>query len=37
LTATALHLEFAVLIGPKDESHFKRVDGLSCKVLQGLR
>jgi predicted nucleic acid-binding protein len=33
VAATALHLDFAVLIGPDDEEHFRRVDALRCKVL----
>ena len=28
VAATALHLEFGVLVGPKDEAHFRRVEGL---------
>jgi predicted nucleic acid-binding protein len=35
VAATALHLEFAVLIGPQDEERFRRVDGLQCRVLSG--
>jgi predicted nucleic acid-binding protein len=35
VAATALHLEFAVLVGPQDEDHFRRVDGLRCRVLSG--
>ena len=33
VAATALHLDFGVLIGPEDEQHFRRVDGLRCQVL----
>jgi predicted nucleic acid-binding protein len=33
VAATALHLELAVLIGPRDEAHFRRVPGLRCRVL----
>ena len=34
VAATALHLDFAVLIGPAGEEHFRRVEGLRCKVLE---
>jgi predicted nucleic acid-binding protein len=33
VAATALHLEYAVLVGPAGEEHFHRVDGLECVVL----
>jgi predicted nucleic acid-binding protein len=33
VAATALHLGFSVLVGPDDEKHFRRVDGLDVKVL----
>jgi len=33
VAATALHLDFGVLIGPEDEEHFRRVKGLRCHVL----
>jgi tRNA(fMet)-specific endonuclease VapC len=36
VAATALHLDFGVLIGPEDEQHFRQVDGLQCEVL-GIR
>jgi predicted nucleic acid-binding protein len=35
VTATALHLGFGVLVGPADESHFRRVPGLRVAVLRG--
>ena len=33
VAATALHLGFPVLVGPDDEKHFRRVDGLAVKTL----
>jgi len=33
VAATALELEFGVLVGPQDEKHFRRVHGLRCVVL----
>jgi len=33
VAATARYLRFAVLVGRKDEAHFRRVDGLQVKVL----
>lgn len=35
VAATALHLGFGVLVGPSDESHFRRVPELRVEVLQG--
>ena len=35
VAATALELEFAVLVGPGDERHFRRVPGLGVRVLGG--
>jgi tRNA(fMet)-specific endonuclease VapC len=35
VAATALHLDFGVLVGPGDESHFRRVPGLRVEVLGG--
>ena len=32
VAATALHLEYGVLVGPDDEAHFRRVDGLRVVV-----
>ena len=32
VAATALHLEYGVLVGPEDEAHFRRVDGLRVVV-----
>ena len=29
VAATALHLDYSVLVGPSDESHFRRVPGLN--------
>lgn len=34
VAATALHLDFGVLLGPKDEAHFRRVEGLRCVCLR---
>lgn len=34
VAATALHLGFGVLVGPDDESHFRRVEGLRLEVLR---
>jgi predicted nucleic acid-binding protein len=33
VAATALHLDFGVLVGPRDEVHFHRVPGLRVEVL----
>jgi len=33
VAATALHLGFGVLVGPQDEEHFRRVDGLRVEVI----
>ncbi len=33
VAATARHLDFGVLVGPKDEGHFRRVSGLRVEVL----
>lgn len=33
VAATALHLDYAVLIGPGDEERFRRVTTLRCQVL----
>lgn len=33
VAATALHLDLGVLVGPGDESHFRRVPGLRVEVL----
>ena len=37
VAATALQLGFAVLVGPKDERHFRRVPGLRCERLPATR
>jgi predicted nucleic acid-binding protein len=34
VAATALHLEFGVVVGPGDEAHFRRVPGLRCEPLR---
>lgn len=31
VAATALQLDFALLVGPKDERHYRRVPGLRCE------
>lgn len=33
VAATALELDFAVLVGPDDEQHFRRVPGLAVRAL----
>ena len=33
VAATALQLSFTVLVGPKDERHYRRVPGLRCQRL----
>ncbi|MBM4265602.1 MAG: type II toxin-antitoxin system VapC family toxin [Deltaproteobacteria bacterium] len=33
VAATALHLDFTVLVGPKDERHYRRVPGIRCARL----
>ena len=34
VAATALHLEFGVVVGPEGEVHFRRVPGLRCESLR---
>jgi predicted nucleic acid-binding protein len=34
VAATARSLGFGVLVGPKDEAHFRRVEGLDVRVLK---
>jgi tRNA(fMet)-specific endonuclease VapC len=34
VAATATYLGFAVLVGPEDEEHFRRVEGLDVVVLE---
>lgn len=34
IAATALSLEFGVLLGPKDEAHYRQVPGLRCVCLR---
>ncbi|MEW6273174.1 MAG: PIN domain-containing protein [Thermodesulfobacteriota bacterium] len=34
VAATALRLGFGVLVGPKDERHFRRVPNLRCEALR---
>jgi predicted nucleic acid-binding protein len=33
VAATALYLGFGVLVGPKDEAHFRRISGIRCETL----
>lgn len=33
VAATAFALDFGVLVGPRDEAHFKRISGLEVRVL----
>jgi hypothetical protein len=33
VAATAFHLGFGVLVGPRDEEHFRAVPGLRVEVL----
>lgn len=33
VAATALHLGFGVLVGPRNEAHFRRLEGLRCERL----
>ena len=35
VAATALHLGFGVLVGPRDETHFRAVPDLRVEVLAG--
>lgn len=35
VAATALHLDFGVLVGPRDEEHFRRIPELRVEVLEG--
>lgn len=35
VAATALHLDFGVLVGPRDEEHFRRIPELRVEVLGG--
>jgi predicted nucleic acid-binding protein len=34
VAATALFLGFKVLVGPQDEEHFRRVEGLTVEALK---
>jgi len=34
VAATATYLGYAILVGPDDEEHFRRVEGLEVKVLK---
>lgn len=36
VAATAVHLDYGVLVGPPDERHFRQVEGLRVEILQGL-
>jgi predicted nucleic acid-binding protein len=33
VAATAVHLGFGVVVGPRDEKHFRRIEGLRCEVI----
>ena len=33
VASTALHLDFALLVGPRDDEHFRRVPGLRVELL----
>lgn len=33
VAATALHLDYGVLVGPNDEAHYRRIEGLRCERL----
>ena len=33
VAATAVYLGFGVVIGPRDEKHFRRIAGLRCEVI----
>ena len=33
VAATAVHLGFGVVIGPREEKHFRRIEGLRCEVI----
>lgn len=35
VAATAIHLGYAVLVGPSDEKHFRSVEGLQVETLRG--
>jgi predicted nucleic acid-binding protein len=35
VAATAVHLDYGVLVGSDDERHFRQVEGLRVEVLQG--
>jgi predicted nucleic acid-binding protein len=37
VAATAVHLDYGVLIGPDDERHFRQVEGLRVEILQSTR
>jgi predicted nucleic acid-binding protein len=34
VAATALHLQFGVVVGPEGEAHFRKVRGLRCEALR---
>lgn len=34
VAATALHLEFGVVVGPEGEAHFRKVPGMRCESLR---
>ena len=33
VAVTAVQLDYGVLVGPKDERHFRRIDGLRCEIV----
>lgn len=35
VAATAIHLGYAVLVGPSDEKHFRAIEGLTVETLRG--
>lgn len=35
VAATAIHLAYAVLVGPSDEKHFRAIEGLTVETLSG--
>ena len=34
VAATALHLDYGVLVGPDDEHHYRRIESLRCVLLR---
>ncbi|MGI9331552.1 MAG: type II toxin-antitoxin system VapC family toxin [Gammaproteobacteria bacterium] len=33
IAATALHLDYGVLVWPRDEAHYRRINGFRCERL----